>query len=96
MGGGGTNITWDYPADQVGFTTGIAAELNEKDWTLRYGIFQMPGEENGFTADDRIFCWPSGGTGGEFWRSWGMATGVERRYKIDDHPGAIRRMVWLN
>ncbi len=90
------NLTWDYPADPVGYTTGIAAELNQSDWTLRYGFFQMPGEENGFTADDRIFCWPSGGTGGEFWRSWGMATEIERRYKINDHPGALRGMVWLN
>lgn len=93
---GATNITWDYPADEVGFTTGIAAELNQPDWTLRYGVFQMAGQENGFTADDRIFCWPSQGTGGEFWRTWGMALEWEQRYKINDHPGAIRPMVWLD
>ena len=50
----------------------------------------MPGVENGFTADDRIFKWPGEGSGGDFWRSWGMMTELERRYKINDHPGAIR------
>ena len=37
------NLTWDYPADTVGFTTGLAVELNQPDWALRYGFFQMPG-----------------------------------------------------
>ena len=23
------NLTWDYPSDTVGYTTGIAAELNQ-------------------------------------------------------------------
>jgi high affinity Mn2+ porin len=91
-----SNLTWDYPSDSVGFTTGLAAELNQPDWTLRYGFFQMPGEENGFTADDRVLCWPSGGSGGEFWRSWGMMTELEQRYKVENHPGAIRCMVWLD
>ncbi len=91
-----TNITWDYPADPVGYTTGITAELNQPDWTLRYGWFQMPGEENFFTADDRVLCWPSQGDGGEFWKSWGMALEFERRYKINDRPGAIRSLAWLN
>jgi high affinity Mn2+ porin len=91
-----TNLTWDYASDSVGYTTGLAVELNQPNWALRYGFFQMPGMENGFTADDRIFCWPSGGSGGEFFRSWGMMTELERRWKIDNHPGAIRFMGWLN
>ena len=91
-----TNLTWDYPSDSVGYTTGIAVELNQPNWALRYGFFQMPGVENGFTADDQIFMWPGEGSGGDFWRSWGMMTELERRYKINDHPGAIRFMVWLN
>ena len=90
------NLAWDYPADAVGYTTGIAVELNEPNWALRYGWFQMPGLPDGFTADDRIFCWPGAGSGGDFWRSWGMMTEFERRYKLDDHPGAIRLMAWLD
>jgi high affinity Mn2+ porin len=98
----GTMLTWDYPQDTVGFTTGIAFELNQPHWTLRYGWFQMPGTENGFTSDDRIFMWPivepSDGptTDGEFWKSWGMITEVERRWRINDHPGAIRLQAWLD
>ena len=91
-----TNLTWDYPSDAVGYTTGISAELNQPDWALRYGFFQMPGEMNGFTADDRVFCWPGGGSGGDFWKSWGMMTELERRWKLGDHPGAIRFMVWVD
>jgi high affinity Mn2+ porin len=90
------NLAWDYPADSVGYTTGLAVELNQPDWALRYGFFQMPGVPDGFTADDRVFCWPGGGSGGDFWRSWGMMTELERRYKVNDHPGAIRFMVWLD
>ena len=43
-----TNLTWDYPADSVGYTTGIAVELNQPRWTLRYGFFQMPGVDEWF------------------------------------------------
>ena len=91
-----TNLTWDYPSDSIGYTTGLAVELNQPNWALRYGFFQMPGVMNGFTADDRIFCWPGAGSGGDFWRSWGMMTEFERRYKLNDHPGAIRLMAWLD
>ena len=91
-----TNLTWDYPSDSVGYTTGISVELNQPDWTVRYGFFQMPGVENGFTADDRILKWPSDGSGGSFLEFWGMMAELERRYKIDSHPGAVRGMVWLN
>ena len=38
-----TNLTWDYPSDTVGYTTGLAVELNQPDWAVRYGLFQMPG-----------------------------------------------------
>ena len=91
-----SNLTWDYPSDSVGFTTGLAVELNQPEWALRYGFFQMPGVENGFTADDRIFKWPSEGSGGAFWQFWGMMAELERRYKVDGHPGAIRLMAWLD
>ena len=90
------NLAWDYPSDSVGYTTGLALELNQPDWAVRYGWFQMPGQMNGFTADDRIFMGTGGGSSGYFWRSWGMMTEMERRYKIDGHPGVIRCMSWLD
>src|SRR5580658_10235397 len=43
------NEAWDYPADSIGFTTGLSIELNQPKWTLRYGFFQEPAEQNGLT-----------------------------------------------
>jgi high affinity Mn2+ porin len=95
-----TNTTWDYGQDTIGFGTGIAFELNQPDWALRYGWFQMPGRLNGFTSDDRIFMWPvqTGETtsDGEFWKSWAMMLELERRWRIADHPGAIRLQSWID
>lgn len=93
-----TNITWDYPADSIGYTTGATAELNHLDWTLRYGFFEMPSASNEFTSEDRILTYPKypSESDGEFWKSWGMASEFERRYAIADHPGAIRFLAWLN
>jgi len=102
LGWSATNLAWDYPSDTVGFTTGIAFELNQPQWTLRYGWLQMPGHMNGFTSDDRIFMWPvvepdDGPTSdGEFWKSWGMILELERRWRIEDHPGAIRLQGWID
>jgi high affinity Mn2+ porin len=95
-----TMLTWDYPADTIGYTTGIALELNEPDWAVRYGWFQLPSTPNGLTSEDRIFLWPvdpgEKTSTGEFWKQWGMITEVERRWKIDEHPGAIRLQAWLD
>jgi high affinity Mn2+ porin len=93
-----TNASWDYGQDTIGFTTGIAFELNQPDWALRYGWLQMPGLLNGFTSDDRIFMWPADvtTTDGEFWKSWAMMTELERSWRIQDHPGAIRLQAWID
>jgi len=92
------NATWDYPMDTVGYVTGLAVELNQPKWTLRYGFFQMPRFENGFTAEDQLFKWPydSQAQDGPFLRAWGMVTEFEHRYTINDHPGAIRFLAYLN
>jgi high affinity Mn2+ porin len=95
-------ITWDFAADTIGYTTGIAFELNQPDWALRYGWFQLPGTPNGFTADDRIFAWPNDQPGdgptsdGEFWKQFGMILELERRWRIAEHPGAIRLQAWVD
>lgn len=95
-----TMLTWDYPADTIGFTTGIAFELNQPDWAVRYGWFQLPGHPNGFTSDDRILMWPVEHgeitSDGEFWKQWGMMLELERRWRVEDHPGAIRLQAWLD
>jgi high affinity Mn2+ porin len=78
------NEAWDYPADSLGYTTGFAAELYQPQWTLRYGFFQVPRSSNSLAQDQRYFA------------AWGMVTELERRYRILDHPGAIRFLAYLN
>jgi high affinity Mn2+ porin len=92
------NEAWDYPADAIGYTTGIALELNQPKWTLRYGFFQMPAVQNSLTGEDAIFKWPydSSSNDGPFLRDWGMVTELERRYTIANHPGTVRLLAFLN
>ncbi len=90
------NATWDYGQDTVGYTTGVAVELNQPNWALRWGFSQMPSEKNGFTADDQVLMWPHRGANGPFLRSWAMAAEFERRYSLHTHPGAIRFLAWLD
>jgi high affinity Mn2+ porin len=92
------NEAWDYPADAIGYTTGLAIELNQPQWTLRYGFFQVPRFSNSLTAEDRIFKWPydNSAQDGPLLDAWGMVTEFERRYSIKDHPGAIRFLAYLN
>jgi high affinity Mn2+ porin len=92
------NMGWDFPADPIGFTTGFAAELNQPQWTLRYGIFEVPADQNGLTAEDRFITWPydRAKEGPAQDGSFGMVAEFERRYSLGDHPGAIRVLAFLN
>lgn len=94
----GANEAWDYPADAIGFDTGITFELNVPKWTLRYGFFQVPRVQNSLTADDQAFKWPydSSGEDGPLLNSWGMVAELERRYTINTHPGTIRFLGFVN
>jgi high affinity Mn2+ porin len=78
------NEAWDYPANSMGYITGFAAELNQPNWTLRYGFFQVPQRANGMALDPA------------FLRAWGMVTELERRFTLRDHPGALRLLAFLN
>jgi len=91
------NNTWDYGSDSVGFAPGFTAELNQPNWTLRYGCFMMPKFANGFTGDDQFLMTPPSSIGfGPFLKDWAMNAELERRYSINNHPGAIRFQTWLN
>jgi len=92
------NEAWDYPADAIGYTTGLALELNQPNWTLRYGFFQMPRFSNSLTAEDRVFKWPFDGSAqdGPLLKAWGMVTEFERRFSVNNHPSAIRFLAYLN
>jgi high affinity Mn2+ porin len=90
------NLTWDYPADAVGYTTGVAFDYNQPKWALRYLWMLMPSEQNDFTGDDRFLMIPPRGGFGPIFKEWGMAAEYERRYSVNRHPGAVRFMAWLN
>lgn len=92
------NEAWDYPADTIGYITGLAVELNQPNWTLRYGFFQVPSAQNALSAEDTFLTWPSDGSAqdGPFLRAWAMVTEVERRYSVSAHPGTIRFLAYLN
>ncbi len=90
------NLAWDYPADVIGYTTGIAVELNQPQWAWRYGFFQLASQQNGLTGEDQFLTWPHGGSDGSFFQSWAMVNELEGRYNLGDHPGKIRFEAWLN
>ena len=76
------NGAWDFPADTIGFTSGLAIELNQPVWTLRYGLFQVPRVENGSALDLHVL------------EAWSMVTEFERRFSLNAHPGAVRLMAF--
>jgi high affinity Mn2+ porin len=78
------NEAWDYPADSLGYTTGVAAELNQPGWALRCGFFQVPPMSNGM-GDDHHYL-----------KAWGMVTELERDYTVATHLGAIRLLIFEN
>jgi high affinity Mn2+ porin len=78
------NEAWDYPANSLGFITGFAVEWNQRNWTARYGFFQMPRVQNAMAID------------GKYLQAWGMVTEFERRFVLREHPGAVRLLAFLN
>jgi len=77
------NVAWDYPADTKGYTQGLALELNQKNYTLRYGVFREPATANGGALDNH-------------WEALGQVAEVEYRYQLFGQPGAIRPLAYLN
>ncbi|HTW63941.1 MAG TPA: carbohydrate porin [Bryobacteraceae bacterium] len=96
------NEAWDYPADSIGYDTGLAIELNQPNWTLRYGFFQVPSVQNGLNAEDRFLTWPYNSptegpaNDGPLSEAWGMVMELERRYSAGTHPGTIRFLAYVN
>lgn len=78
------NEAWDYPADSLGFMTGIALELHLPRWSVRYGFFQMPRSSNGVALDSNYL------------NAWGMVAEIERRFSWRGHPGAVRFLAYVN
>jgi high affinity Mn2+ porin len=96
------NLAWDYGQDTIGYGTGFAVELNQKNWALRYAFFQMPAYLNkgnagsGDAGEDQFLTWPTRGAYAPFFKSWNMDLELERRWSINDHPGVVRFLSFLN
>jgi high affinity Mn2+ porin len=45
------NGAWDYAADTRGYTVGGMAEYDDRNWSIRYGLFAMPTVANGIDLD---------------------------------------------
>jgi high affinity Mn2+ porin len=78
------NEAWDYPANAIGYITGFAVELNQPDWTARYGTFQMPAVQNGMAINQ------------QYLDAWGMVTEFERRFTVTQRPLTVRLLAFLN
>jgi len=77
------NGAFDYSADSIGFTHGFAVELNQPQWALRYGIFQVPKVSNGMAHDWHLL------------KAWQMPAELERRWTVKDHPGTVRLLAYV-
>ncbi len=96
------NLTWDFGQDTIGYSLGATVELNQKNWTLRYGYFEMPeyinagnvGSGNG--GEDEFLVLPGRGSFAPIFKSYAMATEFEQRYSLGSHPGAVRFLAWMN
>jgi high affinity Mn2+ porin len=76
------NLTWDYPANTLGITNGVAAELDLGSWAARAGVFQVSKVANGIRLDWNVAD------------AWSVAGELERKYSWSGHPGAVRLLAW--
>jgi high affinity Mn2+ porin len=74
---------FDYPADRVGLTYGITAELNQQRWAARVGYFLVGNEPNANVFDMNLFS--RGGYVGE----------LEMRYEPFGKKGVAKLGTWL-
>ncbi len=72
------NGAFDFAADSIGFTHGLAVEVNQPQWTERFGVFQVPKVSNLMAHDWNLLM------------AWQMDGELERRWTVGDHPGTAR------
>ncbi len=75
--------SYDWTMDQISYTWGAMAEVNQKFWALRAGYFLVPAVSN---TDDFDMRFPDGEYIGE----------LELRYSLLSQPGKLRLMAWAN
>jgi high affinity Mn2+ porin len=74
---------FDYPADRVGLTYGVTAELNQPRWAARLGYFLVGNEPNSSVFDMNLFA------------RGGYVSELELRFKPYDRPGYLKLGSWL-
>jgi len=74
---------YDWTMDEVSYTWGAMAELNQKFWAFRAGYFLVPVVSN---VDEYDTNFPDGEYIGE----------LELRYSLFAEPGKLRLMAWAN
>ena len=80
-----THGAYDFAADSRGYSWGLALEYRHDDeWTLRAGRSLMPRESNGLRLDRKFF------------RHYGDQVELERRYSVNERPGALRLLAFRN
>jgi len=75
--------SYDWTMDQISYTWGAMAELNQEAWAFRAGYFLVPAVSN---TDDFDMRFPDGEYIGE----------LELRYALVSQPGKLRLMAWAN
>jgi high affinity Mn2+ porin len=75
--------TFDYAADAWGYSTGIAAEWYEGNWTVRAGLFNLSKVPNGETLEKGFNQFQIDGE-------------IEHRHTIGGRAGAVRVTIFRN
>jgi hypothetical protein len=75
------NGAWDYAADTRGYTVGGMVEFDDREWSIRYGIFAMPTVANGIDLD-----WA-------FSRAHGQNGEIELRHSWIKHQKGVTRVL---
>ncbi|HXC25393.1 MAG TPA: carbohydrate porin [Gemmatimonadaceae bacterium] len=75
---------YDWTMDQISWTWGALAELNQKDWAFRAGYFLLPIVSSNNVFDTHI---PDRGE---------YAVELEERYTLASQPGKLRVFGWVN
>lgn len=68
----------DWAADTRGWTNGVAIEWDNGAWGVRAGAFQVARRVNGLSLDPA------------FSRAWQALFEVDRFFRVNDRPGALR------
>ncbi len=80
----GGNAAWDYSADTHGYTVGIVADLNQKDWAFRFCEAMVSTQPNGSVYDTNLA------------QAHSENAELEWRYGTDRGAGKFRFLVYDN